>query len=163
MPGVAHEMLQDIEFERGDFDRFAVHGNLAIAGVKRDAAHLQPAAISFGFGASEDRVDARRKLTRVERLGEVVVGAELESDNAVDILATGRQHQHWNPALGAKSLQNLEAVQAGQHDIENNKVVAALLGLRQAGLAVVGALDGKAFPLQKLFQKPAEFDVVVDN
>ncbi len=163
MPGVAHELLQDIEFERGDFDGLAVQGHVAATGVEHHAIDFQPAAVHFGFGAAEDSFHARRKLAWIERLGKIIVGSQFQADDAVDILPTGGQHQHWNPALSAKPLQNLEAVQARQHHIQNNKVIAALLGVFQTRLAVMGTLDREAFPLQKLFQKAAQFDVVVDD
>ena len=47
----------------------------------------------------------------------------------------------------AESLENFEAVQAGQHDIQDNQVVAALLRLFERGVAFVDALDGEALAL----------------
>ncbi len=134
-----------------------------LTGIEHHAVDLHAAAVRLGFGAAQNGFYAGRKLARIEWLRKVIVGPELQADNAVDVLAASGQHQHWNPALGAKSLEDLEAVQAGQHYIQNNKVVAALLGVIQASLAIVDALDREAFPLQKLFQKPAEFDVIVDD
>src|SRR5262249_45406478 len=34
------------------------------------------------------------QLTRVERLGQIVIGADLRTDNAIDVIAFGRYHQH---------------------------------------------------------------------
>src|ERR1700737_2544734 len=121
-------MFEDVEFERRDFDRLTFQSDFSPAGVEHHAVDLQLATVSLGFGAAENGLDACRKLAWIERLREIIVGSELEPDDAVDILSTRCEHQHWNPAFGAKSLQNLEAVEARQHDIENNKVVAALLG-----------------------------------
>ena len=44
--------------------------------------------------AAEHRAHARQQLARVERLGQVVVGAELEADDLVDVVALGGEHDH---------------------------------------------------------------------
>ena len=44
--------------------------------------------------APEDRAHARGELARRERLRHVVVGAELEPDDAVGLLAAGGEHDH---------------------------------------------------------------------
>ena len=41
---------------------------------------------------AQHRVDARDQLARVERFGQVVVGAHLQADDAVDVLALRREH-----------------------------------------------------------------------
>ena len=61
--------------------------------AERDRAFLGGCA---GHGAlavaAQHRVDARDELARIERLGEVVVGAHFQADDAIDVLALGRQH-----------------------------------------------------------------------
>ena len=42
--------------------------------------------------AAQHRLDAPEELAWVEGLGDIVVGAELEPDDAVDVLAARRQH-----------------------------------------------------------------------
>src|SRR6516162_4415831 len=42
-------------------------------------------------GLAEDRVDPFDELARAERLGDVVVGADLEADLLVDVTTLGRQ------------------------------------------------------------------------
>jgi hypothetical protein len=39
------------------------------------------------------RADAGYKLARAERLGDVVIGAEFEADDTIDLVATLGQHQ----------------------------------------------------------------------
>ena len=45
-------------------------------------------------GAAQDRPDPRDELGRRERLGEVVVGAELEAEHAVDLAVARGQEDH---------------------------------------------------------------------
>ena len=40
----------------------------------------------LGLAPAQDGADARGELARVERLAEIVVGAHLEPDDAVDVL-----------------------------------------------------------------------------
>jgi hypothetical protein len=49
-----------------------------------------------GRVAAQDGLDARHQLAGIERLGQVVIGAELEADDLVDVLAAGRQHDDWD-------------------------------------------------------------------
>jgi hypothetical protein len=47
-----------------------------------------------GLGSSEDRRDARDQFARAEGLGDIIVGAHFEPDNAVHLLAAGRQQDY---------------------------------------------------------------------
>jgi hypothetical protein len=47
---------------------------------------------------AQNRLDARDELTRLEGLGQIVVGAELESDDAIGDVAASRQHDDRNAA-----------------------------------------------------------------
>ena len=47
-----------------------------------------------------------------ERLGDVVVGAELEPDDAVVLVAARGEHDHRNRRLGAEPPADLDAVDA---------------------------------------------------
>src|SRR5262249_10445187 len=67
-------------------------------GVEPPAAEAEAA---YGVGAriawcvsraTQYRLDSPEQLARVEGLGDVVIGAELESDDAIDVLATRGQH-----------------------------------------------------------------------
>src|SRR5262249_13983412 len=66
--------------------------SLDAARVEIDDETAEAAAAPFAgtrnscLGAPQDGADARQELARVERLAQVVVGAELEPDDAVDII-----------------------------------------------------------------------------
>ena len=51
------------------------------------------------LGAAQDRAEAGDQLPRRAGLGHVVVGAQLEPHDAVDVVALGGQHQHRDAAL----------------------------------------------------------------
>jgi hypothetical protein len=44
--------------------------------------------------AAQDAADARQQLARAEGLGQVVVGAHFQADDAVDLVGTRGEHDH---------------------------------------------------------------------
>ena len=44
--------------------------------------------------APQDSLNTRGELARIERLHQVVVGADFEAVNAVDVVAAGGEHDH---------------------------------------------------------------------
>ena len=70
--------------------------------------------------------DARQQLAQAERLGEVIVGSEFESDHPVDLIATmsgGDDDREVGSA--SQFAQEVEAVLLGQAEIENDETEAA--------------------------------------
>ena len=66
--------------------------------------------------------DAGDQLARGERLGDVVVGADLEPDHLVDLAVLGGQHDDRHLRLGPHRAADLGAGQAGQHQVEQDQV-----------------------------------------
>ena len=83
-----------------------------------------PARRSTVLGlAAQHRVDACDELARIERLRQVVVGAHLEPDDAVDFLALRGEHDDRHRfARAAEASAYREAVLAGQHQVEHDQM-----------------------------------------
>ena len=79
------------------------------------------------LAATEHRADARRQLARAERLRDVVVGAELQPDDLVDLGVARREHHDRHARLGTDLARHLEAGQLGEHQVEEHEV--RLVGL----------------------------------
>src|SRR5688572_6994660 len=82
----------------------------------RAGRHLSPSA-------SEYRPDSGYEFSNGEGLGHVVIGTEFQSDYLVDLLPSRGQHddrQRW--AVGTNRLADLEAAEAGHHDVQNHKI-----------------------------------------
>src|SRR5439155_6530389 len=93
------------------------------------------------IGPSQEGADAAHQLAQAERLGQVVVGAELEADDPVDLLLASGQEEHRHlRAAGTQAAEDLEAVHAGQADVEDDEVRGPLEPFAEAVLA--GARDG---------------------
>src|SRR5690606_18471691 len=79
--------------------------------------HLDPA---------EHRLDPGLELGNGEGLRQVVVGPEFQPQDAVELGGPGREHQHRHgDPLEAKVADDVEPVAAGEHDVEDDQVVAA--------------------------------------
>ena len=77
-------------------------------------------------GAAQDSADSCDQFSGIERLGKVVVGADLETHDAIDGVAASGEQQDGKLRGGAKLLEQFESRTARQHDIQNNEFVFAL-------------------------------------
>ena len=82
--------------------------------------------------------DSARELTGGKRLRHVVVGAELEADDAVGLLASRGQHDHRQVAARADPPAQREAVGARQHHVEDDELRRGPLDQLAGGVPVAG-------------------------
>ena len=114
--------------------------------------------------AAEQALDAGQQLGEVERLGDVVVGAELEAVDHVVRLVARREHEDRREvAVLAQPLADLEAVDLGQADVEQDQVVAPRLRRGQAGAAVAGDVDVVVLAVQVDAEALGEGLLVLDQ
>ena len=100
----------------------------------------------------EQRVDAGQQFARVERLRQVIVGAGVQALDPILELALGGQHQdRRRAALSPNLTGQVVAVELRHHDVQDQQVVDACLGIIFSSLAVVGDLDGEALFLKQGF------------
>jgi len=113
--------------------------------------------------APQDALDAREQLARAERLRQVVVGAHLQADDAVDFLGARGEHDDRQARAGAQVAAQREAAVAGQHEVEHHDVGRAAFE-HAPHLAPVGReRDAKTVALQVLAEQLADLGVVVDD
>ena len=100
--------------------------------INLDFSNRHRAGWQGALEAAEDGFDPGHELSRTERLGDVVVGTELETENAVGFTAFGRKKNYGN-CRQTRSLADvaadLETILAGDHDVENEKSRALALGI----------------------------------
>ena len=117
----------------------------------------------MGLEAAQDGADARGQFARIEGLGQVIVGAEFETDDAVHIFAAGGEHQNGDFGFLAEAAQDFEAIDAWEHDVEHYQIDAGLQGFFEAAVAFMGCFHGKAFAMEELAEQRGEFGVVIDQ
>src|SRR5262249_6360599 len=113
--------------------------------------------------AAEHCLHARDELARLERLGDVIIRAELEADDAVRNVAPGGQHDDWQAAGFADLAAHGEAVHVGQHDVKDDPVRRRRLQGAKAGLGMRHRLHGEAEPAEVLREQLVQALVVVND
>ena len=87
--------------------------------------------------APQHRAHASEELAQREGLGDVVVGAQLEAEHAVDLGAARGEHDHGHVDAAAAELPaDVPAAQPGHHDVEQYEVGRVAQGERERVLAV---------------------------
>jgi hypothetical protein len=131
--------------------------------VDLEPAEAQHVGLRRRAAAPQDGAQPGLQLARLERLGEVVVGADLQPDHAVHRLAAGGQHQDRHVAGAAQAAAEVEPVGVGQHEVEDHRVEALA---PQPCLAVArraGKGQAKARPAKIVGDHPGEAFVVIDH
>src|SRR5579859_585878 len=98
-----------------------------------------------------------------ERLGHVVVRAELQPAYLIDVFAARCQHDDRRVGDTPDRLQDIEAVHARQHHIEQHDVGQLLIEQIESGLAVGSGHDFRILPLQlqTYFQSLTQARVII--
>ena len=114
-------------------------------------------------GAAEHGLDPGQQLARAEGLGDVVVGADLEADDAVGLLDQGGEQDDRQVGGLADHPAERQPVLARHHDVEDDEIDGA--GLQDAAhlLAAVGGRDAKPLLGEVLRQRLADVGRVVDD
>jgi hypothetical protein len=111
------------------------------------AAGRQPGAgigEALTFRPPNGTLDAQLKLLDVERLGDVIVGPELETLQLVAALVLLGEEDHGDVAgahAGAQITADFVAVYIRQHDVQDDEMRQNLLGLLQGFATAVGNID----------------------
>ena len=108
--------------------------------------------------------DPRQQLHHLERLGDVVVGAELQADDLVDDLAARGQHDHRRlDAAPAQLAHDVEAAEPRQHDVEEDEIERLAGRALEAALAVAAALDAVSLAGEAIGQRHHQAGLVFDE
>ena len=122
-----------------------------------------PAPRTGRAAAAQDRRDPGGQLVRVERLGEVVVGAHPQAGDPLDVAALGRGDQDRRVAALADRREDRLAVEPGQHQVEDDEVDRLGVEGRDRGTAVADDRDGVPVALEIEPQELAEAWFVLDD
>jgi hypothetical protein len=113
--------------------------------------------------ASQHRANASDQLARAERLRDVIVGADFEADDPVDLLAEGGEHDDRNVRARAQRSANLEAALMGEHEIEHDEVEPPALERAPRFLPIGNSRGAESVFFQVVAQQAADFTIVVDD
>ena len=116
---LADQLLQQLVFVGGEFDRLPLIGDLLGFGIDKDIAILQY-RLRLPLAATNQGAQAGVELLQGEGLDHVVVGAGIEADHPIVQRIAGGEDQHrqfvsFTPQLA----QQAEAIDVGQVEIED--------------------------------------------
>lgn len=110
------EEVEESDLLRAEVDRGAGAGVLTGSGIKPQVANLGGALTST---PTADSAQARGQLTEGERLGQVVVRADVETCHPIlDTVAVGEYLDRCPTTTLWKCLADVEAVLRRDHDVE---------------------------------------------
>ena len=92
--------------------------------------------------------DARQELFHRKRLRDVIIGTEIQAGDLVFDIVAGRQHDDGDIRDFTNLLADGHAIHAGQHDIEQNKVVILLHDALKSTRAIALNRRLKAFMVE---------------
>ena len=146
---VRGKMLQEMPLRPRERHVFAAFGDQPALEIDLDVVEGHDAASrSRPRGSTQNRSHARSELSGVERLGDVVVRAEVQAFGLVrDRTLRRQQHDRHGTPL-AKLLHDFDAVDIGHDDVEQHDVRPILLSLLQSLFSVAGRDDPEALFLE---------------
>src|ERR1700733_6614848 len=114
-------------------------------------------------GSAQHGVNPRGELARIEWFREIVVGADFQSHNAVDIVTMRGEHDDGDRGLGTNAAQNFKATNAWQHDVEDDQRIRARKRALKAQRTVVDCLNLEALGVQILPDEFTQLYVIIDD
>ena len=116
-------------FEQGVFAGGEIYDDLGATHLVTDGVYLK---VGDGVGenglggvTSQDGAKAGAEFTGGERLGQVIVGTEIESGDAVfERIAGGKDEDGQTSATEAEAAKNFQPIEAGKHEVEHEGVVS---------------------------------------
>jgi hypothetical protein len=143
--------------------RIARHGVHGQAGDGQ-AAGLQARVLRQRLHAAQQGLDARHQLQYRKRLGQVVVRADLQTQDAVHLAGAGADDDDGGVAgHGAGAAADLQPVHAREHDVQHQRVPGAALQFTQAVVAARAVHDLQAFVAQVQREQVGDMGVVLDE
>src|SRR5205814_2375016 len=124
--------------------RLARKPYLVGAGIDLEPAEPQHLISARARSAPQDRLHPRQQLARLEWLGQIVVGAELEPDDAIHGIAARGEHQDRRLRLHPDAAAHIKTIDVGQREVENDAIEALARVARDAELALGRNHDVKA-------------------
>jgi hypothetical protein len=117
-----------------------------------------------GVGVAQRDTHAGQQLAHRERLGDVVVGAEVERLDLDGVLALRREHDDRQRGVErAHAPDDLEAVDSGQSEVEQHEIEGAVRNALQCVLAGEHRGDGIVLSFQRDAQGAQHDRLVVDE
>ena len=164
--GMAREVVEQAKLGGGGGGQLAADLQLHGAGVDDDLFKADDGGRGGPLEAAQNGLDAGHQLAGGKGLGDVVVGAQLEAQHAVVFAGARGQKDDGNggkPGVIAQAPANVEAVAAGNHDVEQKQRGRLALGIGNEVGGGVKQARLKARRFKVMLHQPGNIGVVFQN
>lgn len=162
LPGLAGERDKQIELQRSQRDLRTAARHLVGGHVDDDVGDRQQLG-GLLLGAAQAGTHPGNELLGLERLDDVIVGTGLQTEHDVDRVGLRREHHDRNSGVGPQHAAYVDAVHAGQHQVQQHKIGADLPNRRQRLRTVADHMRVEPFPAQDDREHLSERHIVVDD
>ena len=162
-------MSQEPELDGAQCNRLVSYAHFVGSEIQVELAIIIRRALFLArglAGPAQDRPQTGDELPGTEGLGDVVVRPHLEPDQLVDLLLLGREDQDRDsrgPVLAPQDAAKLDALHAGKHQIQDDRIGEPLLHLRITRLCVRRTQGLEALLLQVVTDQFTDVQLVLDN
>ena len=166
--------MEQPEFLRRQVDVLAADTHAAACWIDVQTVHLHRAIAGGGrFGlqlrsarTAQQRAHPRHQLANAERLRQVIIGAALEAKHLIALLTASREHQDWHVLVGSLApdrATDRDAIDAREHQVENDEVERARVGADERGLAVAHGLGLETLEAEVEHDQVTNMRIVFDD
>ena len=136
---VFHQIEEQIVFLRCQFNLLAVNGDGSCRDIDFQTVkfHNLRLRLRGGFSSGKHRVDSGHQLLRAEWFDDIVVDPQLETEQFVIFLPSGRKHDDRNIFDFLYLLAGGKPVQLRHHDIHDDQIIIIQLAKTDCGDAVI--------------------------
>lgn len=160
--GILEEVDEEVVLGGGELDLLAAAGDDAAVDVDFGIGELEDLGL-FGGGAAQEGANAGEELAAAEGFDDIVVGADFEEEDFVDLVADGGEDEDGGADVGAAELfADFGTGHAGEAEVDDEEVGLQGEGLVVAGPAVGGDDDAVTFLFEHDRDGVGEALVVVD-
>ncbi len=171
LPGAAAELQEQPQLGRGELQFLPVLGHRHRGAVDDQRAERRRVA-RLALPAAQHRADPGVQHPALHGLDHVVVGAGLQPDHHVDVVAARGQQDDRQLVGPADPPADLETVDSGQHDVEHDQirpllaqqletVLTARSGRHAVPLAGQGELQGRTDGVVVLDQQQGRHGLIL--
>jgi len=163
---MACEVVEQAKLGGGGGHEIAAHGESHGRGIDLYLADFQGAGRKRALKTAQHGLDAGDEFARAEGLGDVVVGAQFEAEDAIGFAAF-RCQKNYRDRRQAGSLANgatyFQAVFARYHNVENEECGTLALSVGQyVGSGGINA-NGEAFVFEMMADQAGNVGIVFDD
>jgi hypothetical protein len=159
---VPQEVLEHVELQRGELDEALAAPDLVRGDIHDEIGAAEQLTAAW-LAPAKERAHPREELVEREGLGEIVIGAGVESGDAVgDGVACG-EHQDRDVRSRAQSPADFDTVDAREHHVEDNDVRWSIPRFDERVGSVSDNIHGIALVCERTPERGAKPSIVVND